>query len=219
MAMKTWYQLRMYWKHWLLARHRRGHGVHSPLVFDLITKVIEETLPYYCYDDIEESLAQEPKKNALSAGAAQLMFRLLHYWHPDDYRCWMRPGDCRRDAYLKAAQQATKGSEQSPDLAITFQAIQSSDAHLAMMVDLSSYPAEQLSHLYGEVEACLQEARRQNKAVMLILLHPHGRKHQRQLWRKMRQDLQCPMVLDGYDLAILMDAKHLPTFDSKVVYA
>ena len=29
---------------------RGGYGVHSPFVFDLITTVIEERRPYYCYD-------------------------------------------------------------------------------------------------------------------------------------------------------------------------
>lgn len=34
-------------------RHSRGHGVHSPFVFNLITKVIEERRAFYCYQDIE----------------------------------------------------------------------------------------------------------------------------------------------------------------------
>lgn len=34
-------------------RYRRGFGVHSPFVFDLITKVIEEECPYYRFNEIE----------------------------------------------------------------------------------------------------------------------------------------------------------------------
>ena len=34
-------------------RYRKGFGVHSPFVFNLITKVIEEQCPYYSFGDIE----------------------------------------------------------------------------------------------------------------------------------------------------------------------
>lgn len=34
-------------------RYRKGFGVHSPFVFNLITKVIEEKYPYYSFYDIE----------------------------------------------------------------------------------------------------------------------------------------------------------------------
>lgn len=34
-------------------RYRRGYGVHSPFVFNLITKVIEEKCSYYSFYDIE----------------------------------------------------------------------------------------------------------------------------------------------------------------------
>lgn len=34
-------------------RYRRGFGVHSPFVFNLITRVIEETCSYYSFYDIE----------------------------------------------------------------------------------------------------------------------------------------------------------------------
>lgn len=32
--------------------HRKGHHVHSPYVFHLITRVVEERLPYYCFSTL-----------------------------------------------------------------------------------------------------------------------------------------------------------------------
>lgn len=37
-------------------RHHKGHGIHSPFVFNFITKVIEEKTPYYAYNDISDYL-------------------------------------------------------------------------------------------------------------------------------------------------------------------
>ena len=34
-------------------RYRKGYGVHSPFVYNLITKVIEEKCSYYSFYDIE----------------------------------------------------------------------------------------------------------------------------------------------------------------------
>ena len=48
--------------------HRKGHGVHSPFVFNFIIRVIEEKARYYAYDEIEESYRnakQQAKKESL----------------------------------------------------------------------------------------------------------------------------------------------------------
>lgn len=39
-------------------RHRRGHGVHSPFAYDVITQVIEERHPYYAYGRMEPAYRQ-----------------------------------------------------------------------------------------------------------------------------------------------------------------
>jgi len=42
-----------------------GYGVHSPFVFDLITNVIEEQMPYYCYEQLHTvrlQLLQDKRK-------------------------------------------------------------------------------------------------------------------------------------------------------------
>lgn len=54
-------------------RYRRGFGVHSPFVFNLITKVIEEKCPYYSFYDIE--LVRK-----------QLLFREQYIPYPDRQR-------------------------------------------------------------------------------------------------------------------------------------
>lgn len=60
-------------------RHHRGHGIHSPFVYNLIRKVIEEKNPYYAYNDVKEYLDtngipfRTNKYNKLS-------FRLVNYF-------------------------------------------------------------------------------------------------------------------------------------------
>src|SRR5436853_626903 len=43
-----------YVHHWLNASSSRGHGVHSPFVFEFITQVLSDNREYYCYDAIEK---------------------------------------------------------------------------------------------------------------------------------------------------------------------
>ena len=80
---------------------RGGHGVHSPFVFDLITKVIEEKQAYYCYEplqtirwqlqsdkskikigDQELSLKRALRRHCFSTNECELLFRLCNYFQP-----------------------------------------------------------------------------------------------------------------------------------------
>lgn len=87
-------------------RYRKGFGVHSPFVFNLITKVIEESCPYYVFYDIEmerrkllhrmeqitypdrrqknklktRPLCQVALREAISHKQGMLLFRLANYF-------------------------------------------------------------------------------------------------------------------------------------------
>lgn len=64
-------------------RHHRGHGVHSPFVFNFINNVIEEKYSYYAYDDVAKYLKENqiedyyPKIN-------RLIFRIINKFNPQN---------------------------------------------------------------------------------------------------------------------------------------
>lgn len=61
-------------------RHHKGHGIHSPFVFNLITKVIEEKAPYYLYEDIKLYLESHPNIKWRTNKYNLLSFRLVNYF-------------------------------------------------------------------------------------------------------------------------------------------
>ena len=81
--------------------HRKGHGVHSPFVFDLITHVIEQPLSYYSYKEMDlirlhlqqsnRSINDQGKrytmqkylrKQAISKKEGELLFRIANHYKP-----------------------------------------------------------------------------------------------------------------------------------------
>lgn len=42
-----------YCKHQLTSRKSKGFGIHSPFIFNLVTNIIHDYTPYYCYKNIE----------------------------------------------------------------------------------------------------------------------------------------------------------------------
>lgn len=61
-------------------RHHRGHGIHSPFVFSLIQKVIEEKAPYYAYGDLKDFLCSSPNIAVPTSKYNKLSFRLVNYF-------------------------------------------------------------------------------------------------------------------------------------------
>lgn len=62
-------------------RHSGGHGVHSPFVFTLITKVIEEKAPYYAYINITSYLEAFPFFKRTTTKYNRLVFKLVNHFN------------------------------------------------------------------------------------------------------------------------------------------
>jgi len=61
-------------------RHHRGHGIHSPFVFNLVTKVIEEKTPYHAYEDIIQVLEEFPDYQFHLNKTNKLLFKMVNYF-------------------------------------------------------------------------------------------------------------------------------------------
>jgi predicted O-methyltransferase YrrM len=100
-----------YARYYFTAANGKGHGVHSPFVFNFIKFVLRDSRHYYCYDPVEQLRNQLLKDNSVievedfGAGSAviksnsrvvkaiaqsslkpkkfaQLLFRMVNYYQP-----------------------------------------------------------------------------------------------------------------------------------------
>lgn len=62
-------------------RHHKGHGIHSPFVFNFITKVIEEKTAYYAYNDIREYILSFPEIQFVENKFGRLLFKSVNYFN------------------------------------------------------------------------------------------------------------------------------------------
>ncbi|MDR0864457.1 MAG: hypothetical protein LBO74_05940 [Candidatus Symbiothrix sp.] len=71
-------------------RYRNGHGVHSPFVYNLITKVIEDQSPYYAFEEIEnfrksllvrqDEISRITAKETQPPNFGKFLFRMVNFF-------------------------------------------------------------------------------------------------------------------------------------------
>lgn len=62
-------------------RHHKGHGIHSPFVFNFITKVIEEKTQYHAYEDVRNYLSHFPDISFRENKTHRLLLKIVNYFN------------------------------------------------------------------------------------------------------------------------------------------
>ncbi|NLY25424.1 MAG: hypothetical protein GX042_10540 [Bacteroidales bacterium] len=62
-------------------KQSRGHGIHSPFAYDLITNVLRSPYSYYAFQDIERVLTDSGLDAGVISGFNHLSYRLVHHFN------------------------------------------------------------------------------------------------------------------------------------------
>jgi hypothetical protein len=61
-------------------KQSRGHGIHSPFAYDMITNVLRSPYSYYAFQDIEKVLTEYGLDTNLITDFNHLSYRLVHHF-------------------------------------------------------------------------------------------------------------------------------------------
>lgn len=192
-------------------KHHRGHGIHSPFLFALITKVIEEKTPYYAYTDIDNFLRTYPILNRRSTKQDRLFFRLVNYF------------SCRSILEIGSKSGVSVLHLTAPSVDIVYQSV-GSTIHPSI-TNYIQKEWERNTAFYSEFieigtpqDCIVIDMRGLEKSVnevyqyasnlidektFIILKNLRTNKHSRSLWNQFRADERVSVSLDLYNLGIL----------------
>ncbi len=73
----------MYAKFWLTAANGKGHGIHSPFVFQFVTEVLNDDRFFYAFETLEPINNQQRYFKKYN----QLLFKIVNYYQPKKVLC------------------------------------------------------------------------------------------------------------------------------------
>lgn len=183
-------------KHAIRFRHKRGFGVHSPFVFDLITNVIKEKAEYYDFRVVEAQGRIREKERKLY----RMLFRLADYF---SYRKIVflgleNPWATRYLSGVASDMRLLDGGGNCPGCVFAGRAGEE-DADMLLL-------GRNLADAWGaEWESWLRE--RTDGPLCVVVKDIHRRPFNARVWRQMREE--CTVSIDMMWYGILFWNKKL----------
>lgn len=210
-------------------RHHRGHGIHSPFVFNLVTKVIEEKAPYHAYDDIKFALDSLTEKHFKLNKQNKLMFKLANHFEVKrvleigsgfgvNTLCLTAPSSSIECTCVEISEQKAAlarklhhnwprkinlyTKEELPVLA---------DKQDCILIDLNNY-----NHLPADINKYLMEL--SHEKTFIIVKGIRTNKRYQMLWRNILNIESRTAVLDLFNTGILFFDKQLYKWNYQISF-
>lgn len=152
-------------KHAVRFRHKRGFGVHSPFVFDLIMNVIRDRDKVYRYPEVEKLLRFKHRERKLY----RLLFRLIDYLNAEYVLCLSSRAE-KLSVYL---------SQEAGDVKVF-----TNDTGRIAEADFIYIGNDARTVLQGELPCWLPGAGGRRRCIIITDIYKNG--FNAQLWRQLR---------------------------------
>lgn len=73
-------QLVKYAKYWLSAANGKGHGIHSPFVYQFVVDVLNDDRNFYAFENIEHIVNADLNNKKFN----RLLFKIVNYYQPNN---------------------------------------------------------------------------------------------------------------------------------------
>lgn len=216
----------------LKTRHHKGFGIHSPYLYRLISAVLEEKWPYYCYNHIEsirELLSNDIRSfnqnNKKDGRCGQLLFRLIQ---DAQYKTLLELGTSAglETQYMAFAnkkakcisvtssveiaeivQKSQKHNEKQSIKNIELKILRSGDSFEEIINELDNLDFVYFNEPIGGLKISdLFDycLKRRNNGSIFVLKKIHMDSERREFWEKIMRQPEVRVTIDLYDMGIVI---------------
>lgn len=196
-------------------RHHRGHGIHSPFVFKLITNVIEEKKPYYAYKEVIEHWNHFGSTKGYEIKVGKLLFRIANHFNAKKMLV-LGSGDGLGVLYMTAVASDVKCVcvEQSEAKRVEASGVYTNwlkniEQHESIdslkLEEKQDFIVVDLKHFSARTEGVVDYLfRYTDEQSVVVVKGIRTNKANRLLWKKLIEDERVTVSLDLFHLGILI---------------
>ncbi|MFY7898923.1 MAG: hypothetical protein ACOVNY_01990 [Chitinophagaceae bacterium] len=205
-------QFIQYIHYYLTAANKKGHGIHSPFVFNMVHEVLLDDRIFYFFEEIKYLSFFENESQKKSKKYNQLLFKCIHYYKPTSVT--IITGNSLLEAcYIAAANTKTtihftqkKSLAELPEiLKNRVKIIHDKDA---VVEDQTNWYFTDFDHVNDGIVSNIQSIiATNNPTICVVIKNPHHSKVARHFYQQLQQSIYIKLSIDLFGIAFLFCRK------------